>query len=92
MSGLRRAPSKSIMQTFDDQTNFRNRFSSDPTQIKRISSFSKYRIGKGREYGYAGAYFFKCGIERHKGSFTYMWLGRVLLGIKVWQSMLFGEK
>jgi len=61
-----------------DQSDFRNRPGSDPTQIKRISSFSKYRMSDGKEYGDANAYFFLCAVERHKGSFFYKYLGRIL--------------
>lgn len=75
-----------------DQSDFRNCFASDPTQIKRISAFSKYRTQKGNEYGYSGGRYFICGIERHKGSFIHKWLGRILLGNRVFQSMLFGGK
>lgn len=75
-----------------DRINFRNRPGSDPSQIKRISSFSKYRIGNRREYGYTSTSYFMFGIERHKGSFIHKWLGRVFLILKVMQSLLFGGK
>ena len=71
-----------------DQSSFRNSFASDPTQIKRISAFSKYRIKGGKEYGYAGGHYFICGIERHRGSLAHKWYGRILLILKIVQTIL----
>ena len=61
-----------------DQSDFRNRPGSDPTQIKRIGSFPKYRMSDGKEYGDASAYSFLCSVERHKGSLFNKYLGRIL--------------
>jgi peptidoglycan/xylan/chitin deacetylase (PgdA/CDA1 family) len=82
----KKAGYKAWTTSSQDRTSFRNRFGSDPTQIKRISSFSKYRIGNRREYGYAGAYYFICGIERHKGAFVYKWIGRSFLILAILKS------
>jgi len=79
----KKAGYKAWTTSSQDQTNFRNRFGGDPTRIKRIGSFSKYRIGGKREYGYAGAYYFICGIERHKGSLIHKWIGRSLLMLEI---------
>ena len=54
-----------------DQTNFRNIPGANPEQIKRVGSFSRYRVPGGRYFLY--------GIERHKGSLFYKWLGRTLV-------------
>ena len=75
-----------------DRISFRNRPGSDPTHIKRISSFAKYRNSNGKTYGYAGTYYFKCGVERHQGSFFYKWLGRFLLFFAFIKSMATGQK
>lgn len=75
-----------------DQSNYRNRLGADPTQIKRIGSFSKYRTQSGKEYGYAGRYYFIAGIRRHKGSFFFKWFGRILLVFAIVKSMFIWRK
>jgi len=82
----KKAGYKAWTTSSQDQISFINRFGSDPTQIRRISSFSKYRTGNEKEYGYADAYYFICGIERHKGSFIYKWVGRSLLLLAILKS------
>lgn len=66
-----------------DQTNFRNIPGANPEQIKRVGSFSRYGVHGGRILGYAGGRYFLCGIERHKGSLFYKWLGRTLV-VQAW--------
>jgi peptidoglycan/xylan/chitin deacetylase (PgdA/CDA1 family) len=75
-----------------DQVDFRNRPNSEPIHIKRINSFPRYRTSNGKEYGYAGPYYFICGIERHKGSLFYKWLGRILLMFAIVKSILAKRK
>jgi len=79
----KKAGYKAWTTSSQDQTNLRNRFGGDPTRIKRIGSFSKYRTGSKREYGHASAYYFICGIERHKGSLVHKWIGRSLLMLEI---------
>jgi len=66
-----------------DQSHFRNRYAVGPEFIKRVSSFSRYQMPGGRPLGYAGGRYFIYGLERHKGSRLYTWLGRLLL-LKSW--------
>jgi peptidoglycan/xylan/chitin deacetylase (PgdA/CDA1 family) len=75
-----------------DQTGFRNRPGSDPSQIKRISCFSEYKARNGEEYGPAGKSFFISGIQRHKGSSFHKWFGRLLLLMAIWRSRIGGKK
>jgi peptidoglycan/xylan/chitin deacetylase (PgdA/CDA1 family) len=63
-----------------DMSDFRNRPDANPGQIKRVSSFNKYRSrGKGKEMIYADGRYFLSGVERHKGSVLHKWIGRYYL-------------
>ena len=66
-----------------DQSNNRNRFGIGPERVKRVSSFARYRMPNGKEYGYAGGRYFLHCIERHKGSCLHTWQGRLRL-IMAW--------
>jgi len=71
-----------------DQTSFRNLPGVSPKQVKRVGSFSWYNIPGKRSVGRASAIYFLCGIERHKGSFVYTWIGRALVaGIYIWHTL-----
>lgn len=85
---VKKAGYKSWTLSSRDQTGFRNKPGSDPTQIKRIGAFPKYRTRGGRNYGSARTYYFKCGVERHKGSFVYNWLGRGILILAILKSKI----
>jgi len=63
----------------NDKTSFRNRSGGDPTKIKRIASFHKYKTNDGKVYGRSNPYYFLSAIERHKGSSFHKWIGRVIL-------------
>lgn len=58
-----------------DESGFRNLPDTDPTQIKRIGAFSKYRF-RGKIYGAADEHYFLNVIKQHQGAFLYKWLGR----------------
>lgn len=68
-----------------DISAFKNRPGADPQQIKRISSFSRYTLPGQEPLGHAGGHYFRCGIERHKGSALHKWLGRAILLQKIFQ-------
>lgn len=62
-----------------DQSSVRNLPGVGPEQVKRVGSFSQYRIPGKSSLGHACGAYFRCGIERHKGSFGFTWIGRAML-------------
>ena len=61
-----------------DKSEYRNKSGANPSQIKRVGSFAKYHFVGNKSISYAGKWYFICGIERHKGSKVYKWLGRLV--------------